>query len=1362
MSKKAKSKEASQEIQASMAISDLSKYYQYNCDKLLKMMLDQDYKRQKSLEESTKKQYTPKMDDSTLREALRHRGAEFESSIKDKLSNVIDCRDIPPDEAKNLLRRVEIGQTLYQLKFIIPNEFYEEMDIKKSVKLKAFVPDFIEVREEDGEKKLMVYDAKASKTARVPHQFQVASYAYLLDFIVQKIRGLSISRTGGIYLPPFQLQTFRMDFLLPKIDRFFREELPKILTTSVPWHYNSRCRTCEFVDVCRKDADGSIAMIPYLSLEKAVDLKTFIRDWKSDDDDEDVDIEDLANYFDKLDIEDKNAKASNKAINTRIKQIVKYDKNLKSSPYLKAIETKQAQFIGIATANFPQTTDHNLLVAISLDPFLSRPFGWGICLFTKDGKIIQNFRRSASTSKDDESLQSFVSLMDKFVTTLEKSFEYLAKVKSKACVFVYSEQEKKALQDALLEVISMDEGDISSAVQHTAVRCLFNLFEDSSLLLASGNSEDGNLTELPNEWREFPRLVVLEYAIKENIAIHVPGFYRFTDIWQQLVKPKLKDQELLDSLEQYIEKIDLEDIYALWVSAQSSASRINEAHLQRVDFGMAVIRAYYELLKESTDNIASKLIFTPPSFTFTEIKSFGHHYLGKLYFFKQFEAISECTQIRSGRIKDFIQGEAIYGIRLQFERFTKKEGSEWIARFAILSNGKEVSVLEPRTLKDFILVEDNPEGVLKAILFPDMKYRDKFFGYPLSVVCLNEVDNSDPQKRMIHLKGFFKDKFTVNKIYRLYRRYIDFNLDKVSMMLTEIDERDSDKSVFMNLLKDPNTWGSSLIEEQQQFKDIKNTALKLRDSFSMSPSQKEISAELLERRLQIVWGPPGSGKTHFLALFTTWYLSTAKPKPTVSNKNYIIGVTAFTRAAIENLLDRISSIQKQHHKTSEFTVIRLVKDLKKKPLNGLVECKAETLPKKIKGGKIGIPGKPIVVGGTVWDWYKVRKEWKFGWAGCDIMIIDEGSQLLVSDACIAIECMNLETGKLIVAGDHMQLGPIIQNTYPIFPPDHPLIFGSVQQCLMRKKSGAVFNEEDFFLKKGQKHDFGPLTLQLRDNWRMNEELNGFFQKIYGDDYISTHPNLKLTFEDPKLTHIKDPLIRKILSPDSAITLVKLAIDKNVELEDPRILTSGLLSDQFLQTEADVVAKITSAYFDSPKKSQGEKSKPSLFIVTPHHRQRHAIQSRLVKYMNDQDVDLQINTVEKMQGREADLVISCFGFLDLNEITRESEFLFDRNRWNVAISRARCKVIVVTTDEMLYPKSIEIFANKKTSEGWVFLSMVEKWVQDKATVVDSGGKRKKKKSKDIIEWTVGSEHLFNDSDTSSSVAFSSQGSKSNND
>ncbi|CAG8504339.1 2545_t:CDS:10 [Diversispora eburnea] len=1282
------------------------------------------------------------MDNSTLRDALLHRGISFEKQIVNKLSNVIDCTGKPPSKAREILRTANVGDILYQLKMEVSDKFHEELGIKDIVRLKPFIPDFIKVVEEDGEKRLMILDAKASKDARVSHQFQVASYAYLLNYVLRRIRGLEVSRTGGIYLPPFELQTFRMDFLLPKIDRFFRIELPRIISaSSVPWHYNARCKTCEFVNDCRKDADGTMSMIPYLSVEKAADLKMFVQDWKVGDTliqeadnsidqnkkvDNEADIEDLARYFDTLNInfsKDENTNNPNFLIDRKIKQIVKYDYDIKKSPYLEAFETRKAQFIGIPTTTFPQKTDHNLVISMSLDPFTCHPFAWGICLFSSDGKVVKNFQHSESISKlkEDETHATFVSLIDKFVTRLEKAFEYLSRKKSCACVFVFSEQEKIIIQDSLLEIISLDPDTISAATQHTAARCLFNLFEDCSMLLVSGNHSEGSVTELPNEWREFPRLVILEDAIRENIAMYVPGFYRFQDIWEQMVRDTIKDEDLHNTLDSEINSIDLEDIYAIWVSSSEVAEyEINNAHKFRTYFENAVIQAYYELLAHSQYDIKSKLLFSPPPFNFTEVRAFRHHYLGKLYFFKQFEAVTSCSQQRYGRIKDFIYGDVFSGLRLKLDKFLKKEGSEWVASFEILSGGNEVGTFESKTFKEFILVDDSQEGVMEAIRFPDMKFQDKFYGFPLSVLSIVGVNENDPLHRFIHLKGIYKKnmKADSSSIYRLYKRYLDFNLNKVLKMLVEIDEREDERSVFLDVLKDPNKWGSSLSLENES-KEIKSMALELRDLFGMSPSQKNISAKLLDRRLQIVWGPPGSGKTHFLALFLTWYLTSLRPKPTDNNKNFLVGITAFTRAAIDNLMNRIFKVQKEKHKTSDFSLIRLVKDVRKELTDGMCECKAETLPKKINDVKIGIPGNPIIIGGTVWDWYKVRNEWKNDWKGCDIMIIDEGSQLLVSDACIALECLNQDRGRLIVAGDHMQ-------------------------CLMRRENGSVFKEEDFFLKQGQKHNFGPSTIQLPDNWRMNEELNNFFQKIYGDDYKSTQPMLKLDFADPKLKHIDNLHIKNSLSPDKAIVMVKISLTDYEPPKDFRYPASGLLSEQFLRTEADVVSQIVTAYFDSPKKKRPQSIIPSLFVVTPHHRQRHAIKSRLQKYITDSSVNLQINTVEKMQGQEADIVIACFGFLDVNEISREFEFLFDRNRWNVAISRAKCKVIVITTDEMLYPRGMEIFANKKTSEGWVFLSMIEKWVQE------GKGKRKKKNS-GLIEWVVGNEPSAKDNETSSNDA-----------
>jgi hypothetical protein len=55
------------------------------------------------------------------------------------------------------------------MKFNVPDEFYDEMQID-NIKLGAFVPDFIEVKERNSKKEIMIYDAKASKSTHISHQ----------------------------------------------------------------------------------------------------------------------------------------------------------------------------------------------------------------------------------------------------------------------------------------------------------------------------------------------------------------------------------------------------------------------------------------------------------------------------------------------------------------------------------------------------------------------------------------------------------------------------------------------------------------------------------------------------------------------------------------------------------------------------------------------------------------------------------------------------------------------------------------------------------------------------------------------------------------------------------------------------------------------------------------------------------------------------------------------------------------------------------------------------------------------------------------------------------------------------------------
>jgi hypothetical protein len=85
-------------------------------------------------------------------------------------------------------------------------------------------------------------------------------------------------------------------------------------------------------------------------------------------------------------------------------------------------------------------------------------------------------------------------------------------------------------------------------------------------------------------------------------------------------------------------------------------------------------------------------------------------------------------------------------------------------------------------------------------------------------------------------------------------------------------------------------------------------------------------------------------------------------------------------------------------------------------------------------------------------------------------------------------------------------------------------------------------------------------------------------------------------------------------------------------------------------------------------------KHGVFVVSPHHAQIRAIRQeldRLRKWSSPPFVD----TVDKMQGQEADAVVVSYGVADPEFALREAEFIYGLNRLNVAVTRARCKTVV---------------------------------------------------------------------------------------
>ena len=64
------------------------------------------------------------------------------------------------------------------------------------------------------------------------------------------------------------------------------------------------------------------------------------------------------------------------------------------------------------------------------------------------------------------------------------------------------------------------------------------------------------------------------------------------------------------------------------------------------------------------------------------------------------------------------------------------------------------------------------------------------------------------------------------------------------------------------------------------------------------------------------------------------------------------------------------------------------------------------------------------------------------------------------------------------------------------------------------------------------------------------------------------------------------------------------------------------------------------------------------------------------------IEARVGTVDKFQGQEAEVVIISMATSSGDEMPRNIDFLFSKNRLNVAISRAKCLAILVINPNLL--------------------------------------------------------------------------------
>ena len=94
--------------------------------------------------------------------------------------------------------------------------------------------------------------------------------------------------------------------------------------------------------------------------------------------------------------------------------------------------------------------------------------------------------------------------------------------------------------------------------------------------------------------------------------------------------------------------------------------------------------------------------------------------------------------------------------------------------------------------------------------------------------------------------------------------------------------------------------------------------------------------------------------------------------------------------------------------------------------------------------------------------------------------------------------------------------------------------------------------------------------------------------------------------------------------------------------------------------------------------EGGVQESEIIVVTPYNAQRKLIATKL----KDAGIRVRVGTVDKFQGQEAEVVFYSMAASSGDDVPRGTEFLFERNRFNVAVSRAKALSILVCSPRLL--------------------------------------------------------------------------------
>lgn len=261
-------------------------------------------------------------------------------------------------------------------------------------------------------------------------------------------------------------------------------------------------------------------------------------------------------------------------------------------------------------------------------------------------------------------------------------------------------------------------------------------------------------------------------------------------------------------------------------------------------------------------------------------------------------------------------------------------------------------------------------------------------------------------------------------------------------------------------------------------------------------------------------------------------------------------------------------------------------------------------------------GNMDVIAGTSFMWSKPPYE-----GSVDYLFIDEAGQLSLIDTLSVSHCCS----NIILLGDPQQLKQPQQGVHP----DGTEV-SALEHVLRGAKTITV--EQGVF---------------LAETYRMHPNINKFVSELFYENRLQSKDHL----DQQQIVGSKYDGAGLNLE---AVTHVGNTSSSSEEVEKVVEIVEHL-----------ILGKVR---FINEKGEEAILSESDIKIITPYNAQVQAIKQRLPNF--------EIGTVDKFQGQEAPVIIYSVATSSLEEAPRGMEFLFSPNRFNVAVSRARTRFIMV--------------------------------------------------------------------------------------